>query len=645
MKLLAALWPRSRIRSVTGAIGTDDPTDLVAYLQKALEFQNIVPGAHAEMPGISSPAVGISADVIVKNPLDPLEIRPLVLTQMPDIAFFLIDTPVANPVASPARLFVTHRETGIDLIIEGIPVEIRVPTDLLGPLRSLEEDNANPTGGPDVTLTDIFQPGVYDSFQVTLRDTDYSSIYVHLRLRMTEEMDFIIEPSVPISIGPCRFTGLPCRGLHDLNFIPSPKLQRDQTLEWTRHRIDRLPVDSDHSGVITIRTVDLDPSREPLKELADKMNEDRSPNDLVEFVLEDIALPLSSIVSLPIPSHGTFGLRRKIEIGDSLDQAFGLSRSPVQIKLGDWRLHIDQLLLRTPASLDPLDQFIFVQMALLFGSDPGETHAATLSVTDEWTIQAGWRPPTIWDTTFDIAGCSITLVGLKIGWSLKRFTSKSPSYKAKDQFQILGDFNLHTRSTSTSIFGKDIFRMRSLSGKDVDVVIRDIGYSFGEATFGKGLSFPEGVQLVAFGVIRLVVEEVGWVAENNGARYISFSGGIYLFPGAGQEIGKAPTGSTNADSEDDASSRKLAPGLTFLRLRFRTGGNSNAPLILLDGVSLFLRIGKFQILGFGMYSRFTEGDHEYTEFGIGLQVKFHALEKDFLIGMAAVLWKGKGPDG
>jgi len=246
----SAIWPRSLIKSVTGFSIDADPTDLVRYIQSALEFQSIQPGADNDR-------VGITSEVIVSNPPAPL-IRPLVLTQMPDIAFYLNNTPIDKP----ARLFATRASTGIEIIIEGMPIEIQIPSGLLGPLRTMDEEKANPAGGLDVTNTDLFQPGIYDSLQVTLRDTGHSSIFVHLKLRMTEEMDFIIEPSVPISIGPCRFNGLPCEGLHDLNFVPSPHLRGnhgddEQPLEWTRHRLDRLSADAMYSGVLTVRSVEL----------------------------------------------------------------------------------------------------------------------------------------------------------------------------------------------------------------------------------------------------------------------------------------------------------------------------------------------------------------------------------------------------
>lgn len=619
----AALWPRSRVKSTTGFSIDADPIDLVRYLQAALKFRAVRPGA-------SSDRVGLSSEVIVDN-TSAIPVRPLVLTQMPIIAFYLQDTPVDKP----ARFYVTRADTGVELVIEGLPVEIRIPSSLLGPLRTEAEEEAHPGGGPDVTLTDPFQPGEYDSLQVTLRDTGESSIFVHLRVRMTEEMDFIIEPAVPISIGPCRFSGLPCHGLHDLNFVPSPRLQGDhsegeQALEWTRHRLDRLSVDAEYAGVLTVRTVDLDSTRAPLKQLTEKMNEGRSSDNRVEFVLEDIALPFASLVNLPVSSHGLFGLRRKIEFRDSPEEAYALSGAPAQIKLGDWRLLIDQLLLQTPASLD--DQFIFIQMALLFGDNPDTTHAATFGVTDEWTLQADWRHPTGL-TLFTIADATLRLWGAKVGWSIKRFASKDPHYKWYEQLQLLVDLGLSTKATGTGVF-----KMRSLSGKDLEVVVRDIGWNLGEFSL-EGLSFPEGVQFIFADFIRLIVEEMGWITENNGGRYFSFSGGVAF--SLWQPNRPPQTGSGSAALHQDQADK--GGGIIFHRLRFLTGGNPNAAAWLLDGVTLSLRLNRFAITGFGMVSEFSDAGHEYKEFGFGIQVEFDALAKRFLIGMQLFYGRVTGP--
>lgn len=626
----AAIWSRSRIRSSTGiCIDFDpqaDPIKLVRYLQSALEF-------YASRPGASADKTGLIAEVKVNNPPE-LEIVPLVLDQMPDIAFYLKNTP-GTPGTSdyrPARLYITKSDTGTELVIDSLPVEIQVPSSLIGPLRETQEESSSPEGGPDVTRTDPFQPGVYDGLCVTLRDTGVSSIFVHIKVRMTEELDFIIEPAVPISIGPCRFSGLPCYGLHDINFVPSPHLhgnhsEDEQALEWTRHSLnplDRLSPDAKFSGVLTVRTVDLDSRKPPLNELYKIFNDGKSIDNNIEFVLEDIALPFFNLANLPIPSHGLFGLRRKIEAGDDPIEAYNFSGAPIQIKLGDWKLLIEKLLIRTPARLTPFppDQFAFLQMALLFGSNTDKAHAATLGVTDEWTIQAGWHSPSGY-TLFTIVDATLKLWGLKVGWSLKRFISKDPHYSISEQFQFLGDLSLSTKGT-----GSGIFKIRSLSGKDLEIVLRDIGWNLGSWSFEGLLSFPEGIQFVFADVVRLIVEELGWVTENNGGRYFSFSGGISIFPNAGA-ADRSPSAGSAAIREEKGT----GGGIRFHRLRFLTGGNPNAPSCLLDGVTLSLKIGRFAIVGFGNKSEFSDSGHKYKELGFGIQVEFDALTKHFKIGM------------
>ena len=64
-----------------------------------------------------------------------------------------------------------------------------------------------------------------------------------------------------------------------------------------------------------------------------------------------------------------------------MNRRINFANAPVTIKLGDWRLIIERLLLESPANL--LDQFIFLELALLPGSTNDTSRAATLAVTDE----------------------------------------------------------------------------------------------------------------------------------------------------------------------------------------------------------------------------------------------------------------------
>jgi hypothetical protein len=620
----AAIWPGSRVRPATGELLNVDLNDFqnfMDYLQNSLEFRSVRPGAFSDR-------VGLSAEVIIKN--SGKSIYPFVLSQMPDVAFYLQDT-VAD---KPARVYVTQADTGIELIIEGLPVEIKLPSGLIGIKTGPGEEQYGPKYGGEVTLTDKFSPGEFDSLQVTLREPGPSSIFVHIKVRMTEEMDFIIEPAVPISIGPCRFIGLPCRGLHDFNLVPSPRLQGEhsegeQALEWIRHPIDRLALDAKHTGVLTIRTVDFDTDFSPLKELVEWMNAERSNKDVVEFVLEDIALPFAGLIPLPIPSHGLFGLRRKIEFGQSPDESYKFSGAPVKIKLGDeWRLLIDEFLIRSPAKFSPPppDQFIFVQMAFVRGDDDQKTHAGTIGLTDEWTLQIGWRFPP--KEIMTIADNTIKLWGVKAGISIGRAIDNSHEYGFLDMVQLLLDLSLSSKATSTTI-KNFTFKMRNLSGKELDIAWRDLGWNLGEWSWGN-LSFPEGVQFIFADRVRLIVEEMGWITENNGGRYFSLSGGVSIFSNGGNANRNPSTGAGSAAISEEKGN---GGGIRFHRLRFRRGGDPNARSWLLDGVTLSLRFTRFEITGFGMVSEFIESGHEYKEFAFGINVKVDALAKQIEAGM------------
>ncbi len=82
----------------------------------------------------------------------------------------------------------------------------------------------------------------------------------------------------------------------------------------------------DGTGLITVRTLDLDHARDPLKQIVERFHDQPDPNAPVpnpptsippdvQFVLEDLALPVSSWLT-PVATHGRFGLRRAVLQGD-----------------------------------------------------------------------------------------------------------------------------------------------------------------------------------------------------------------------------------------------------------------------------------------------------------------------------------------
>jgi hypothetical protein len=642
-----ARWPASRINHIRGLSGSPDVTPLIEYLQDALDFRAVRPGAGPE-------AVGIEAELHITNGGTTY---PLVFGQMPDIGFQLLDT----HADAPARVYATVTDTGTEVVIEGLPVEIQLPSTLLGPLRSREDEQAHPGGGPDVPLAGPFRTDAYDSFEVVLREPLDSSIKVHVKVRLTEELDVVIEPAVPISFGPCRFTGLPALAVHDLNFVPSPTLEGDhepgeQAFEWTRHPIDRLMPGAALTGMLTVRTVDLDSTRPPLSDLMPKMNAERPEAAGVEFVLQDLALPLFNIVNAPIPAHGLVGLRRPIAAGDSAAEAFAFAHPlpsgtfALTVAAG-WkepfagRLLIDQLLIQTPASLEPLDQFLFFQMALQLGEDAEKplgsgttpSHVWTIGLSDEWTVQAGHREGTGFEL-FKIADAKVAYWGAKLGFSIKRGISKDPPYEWYEMFQVLLDLSL--RVEPSNVGGKKSpVQLRSLSGKEVEVVMRDVGWNLGEPA-ASGLTFPEGMQLIFGDVVRFIVEEMAWLTDTNGGRYFSFSGGVSIFPGAAKVNASPAVGSGTAEDTDKDGN---GLGIRFRRLRYRVGGNPEAPDWLLDGISLLLQLGPVRLTGFGMISQFTENGHDYDELAFGLKVEVGFGPARFQLGAQLAYGKVKGP--
>src|SRR5204863_130089 len=130
----------------------------------------------------------------------------LVIAKMPDVAFFLQETR-----GVPAQVSVTQNaEDGVDVAIQGIPVEIRLPPGFIRPQRTKEQADVDDL--PDVTTTAApFDATDPDSLQITLRDFDPSSIFVRVNVRMTAGFDFSVDTQMPITTAP---VDIPIRSWH-----------------------------------------------------------------------------------------------------------------------------------------------------------------------------------------------------------------------------------------------------------------------------------------------------------------------------------------------------------------------------------------------------------------------------------------------
>jgi hypothetical protein len=628
----AETWPRETFLPDRGLVaGGDDPQDyepLLAYLDQVLSFHAVRPGAAAER-------VGLTAEVVVADHPTP---RPIVMRRLPDIAFTLLP----NTIAAPARLFVTQSDAGVEVIVEGLAVEISLPNGLLLPLRPEAEESAGPAL-TDVVQGAAFSAGAYDGLQIFLSELAESRIRVHLRVRFTEEQEVVIEPAVPISVGPCRFGGLPCAGVHDLGFLPYPVLSGDHTpdemaLEWARHEIPT-GLGMEGTGLVTVRTLDLDHTRDPLKQfLARAKRSATNPSGTgpevadLEFVLEDLALPVSAWLT-PVATHGRFGLRRKVLIGGDEVEAYDLTQAPLEISLAavvDWRLRIFRLLFESPST-------VVARMAVLFGDSVEEDHALVIDVTDGWLLQGAWLPPDPLHFA-TVAGARFHLMTVKLGILLRDLQEAQGAEGWLAHLRGVFDIGIavgedegpFTLSGPAKPPGSDL---------GMDVVVRDLGWDLGSLSV-PALWLPEDLSFTAFKVIQLDLEEVVFLSEPSGGRYVGFSGGISIFPGAGDPEKKhVETGTPGVPAEGQPD----GAGLRFRRLRFRIGGDESAPRWLIDGVSLFLRIGSLEVMGSGTISDTNRDGHRYEEFGLGLLLRFSAMDKDFSIGAQLFYGRVSGP--
>ena len=586
-----------------------DPAEvplMVDFLEAALTLQNVRPGATPN-------AVGLVADLLVGALTPPLPLR---FASMPKVEFFLLETSGA-----PARLYAHQTTTGVEWIVESLPVEIFLPDGFLAPLDPVDE----------VVSTDGFQSGKHDSLKITLRSRSASSIKAHIKLRVSEQFDFILEFATPISIGPCRFSGIPCAGVHDLAFILTPNPSdamdsRAEALEWLRHELNGPPT----SGFITARTVDLTRPAGPLDEASKKANETRPEPQHVEAVLEDVALLASAASPVPFPMHFTAGVRRTLGIDDNPNGIYDLTDHPVTVALvkgsgpqsdGGLYLILQQFLIRSFANGTSLDnpQTAFVNVAI--SDDPNAKGlSATVEVTDEWTLEAGLHiePP---KPLFTLFGVHVKGAGVRAGVSFKRLFDGEQGKGFFDAAVLLADLHVQLGNDPASTdppAGDPLVKLTPKSGKPTKVVVNGIGYKFGSFAIGDFWQ-AEKTELTAAGVMRLSVDEFGFVTEPNGARYFSFSGTWPVF------------GTPTTQREAGANSGS-ALGIQFYRLRWKIHGPRDASELLLDGLGLAIQYRSFSLIGFGMLSDRREGSVRFREAALALEIQASIGKTAFTIG-------------
>lgn len=561
-------WP-SAVQRLVGILGpgSGDP-DLsvwLAALNNGTEIQNSRFGAGAGRVSVEAQLTFDNAQATYAGKPNGF---PFVFASMPDVEF-RIQTVISPKVI---QLIASVSEGKAEVVVEGLPVEILLPIGLVQP----------PQTSPAEVTQGSFTPGNLDHLSIVYRRFQPTSIFVHIRLIMNEDNEFIIRPVVPIDFGKCLFSDVPVKAIHDFILIPSPTLVPDN-IEWIRHTVEPWfpnasgPLD----GLFAARSIDVDEETAPIKDIANVLNRNGAPaNPEAEFVLDDLVVPFFAPYVIPIPRHITLGIRRRILQSNDIGQIFAFSQAPVQVFLTrepNFGLIINSLFYRSLPSEDlSTDLGLTFSALIFFGGNQSAQHGFEISLSENYTPLIGYRrgfssttglpaPGTGAAATintllhWEIAGAVIIdIMGFRGGYSLGRALGEGRGFG--DCFEFTGDLFVSMPPTGGD---NAFFRMRSLDGQKAKFALQGLGWKQGSFHF-EGLALPDGVAIY-FGPVKIIIQEFGIVAEGGGS-YLSFSGGL------GVELPSGFEGS-----------------LTFRRLRFRISGNPNAPFFKLDGIFIALR--------------------------------------------------------
>lgn len=611
---LAARWPRGLQPDAAAPAG---PAALATWLQQLDDGVDVTD----VRTGASGGRIGVEARLSLDNSRTTRPSGfPFVFSSMPEVEFRI------QTIASPSvRLFASVSDRGTEVVLEGLPVEIVLPSHLVHP-------PPDPQGLPGPTETvGSFTPGQLDHLQIVYRSVSGTSVFVHIRLHMDEDGQFSIRTAVPISFGRCVFAFLLCQAVHDFRLVPSAAVAR-RGVEWLRHPVGAIDPRAP-DGLFAARTLHLDPSGWPLNEATDwlRRHSDQEPN--AEFVLEDVAAPFSTFFLLPVPSHVTAGIRRRVIDPSDVAQIFAFEQAPLVIRSTrepESGVSIESLFYRSMPLAKDLG--LTFSAGLIYDKDKSDPYAFELGLAEDYTVRLGYRRgfdpqgnpaegspglPSVnrllhWGV--EKLGVDVDVMAFRAGYSLGRAFKDGKGFK--DCVEATVDLFVRSKPWTT---GKDGFHaeLSALDGQEVRFAVEGVGWRDGRLHL-EGAEVPEGVTFSAgWGAglqLKLIIEELGLRGEQ-GATYLSWSGGVAI------DVPASLTGE-----------------LTFKRLRVKVRGSTRAPTILLDGFFAQFSSAKVAIAVGGYYRDEQVGAARVREVGLTGTVALrlpsvrYGLSLDFLLG-------------
>jgi len=639
---VAAVWSQ-RIQPTTGFPGNVAPADVVdwlAALNNGVSIFDVRTGADGDR-------VTAEATLTFDGTAAYSAGFPFVLASMPDVQFRVLYPATIPDEKHRIRGFASMSDSGVELVLEQLPVEIRLPTGLVASHPKPGGEVAD--GTPAYDIGD-FRPSFLDDLKIHYDRGQPSSVFVHIRLHMNELGEFDIRPAVPISFGKCLFSGIPALAVHDFQLIPSPSLA-PREVHWLRH--DVMPwapeLSAPLDGLFSIRSLHVDPETAPIKDLADFLHSHNDPADSgtsppvapppppgsasnahAEFVLDDLVVPFYAAYGMPIPRHISTGVRRRVIDRDDPQEIFAFDNAPVRAyftRSPETGLIVDSFFFKSlPSGVGLTFDAAFVfgdthdvnnkSEAMALGIGLEEKYTFTVSYRREFSTTTGLPAPgtgaakTLNDLLhFEIATNTFDIMTIRLGYSLGRHFQEHAGFGAS----TLASLDLFVTLPPTG--GKGSFiKLRSLNGEIVKFILEGLGWRFGSIALD-GATMPDGVALILGDVFSLVIQELGLRAEEN-ATYFSISGGIQL---------KIPP--------------NFSGGLLVKRLQARIAGSKDASPFKVDGFFLTLETPGFGVDAGGYYAESSPApDTLVKEFALTGTLRLGGGEAaykfgfDFLIG-------------
>ncbi len=429
-----------------------------------------------------------------------------------------------------------------------------------------------------------------------------------------------LEPHVPISIGPCTLFGLPVAAVHELTLFAAPDAARAQA-DWIVRDLETglIPF---QGGALGFGGIELDfgTPDTPLHNLKSWLH----LNPDARLVIEDLAIPS---VLVPVPLHGTLGLRRSLDMFEDLSQYLTFQDTPLVIPLGpNAHLFLSKFFFRTPAQEQDWWTGLTLEGGLSWhkakvkdsatpqlpagGDAEAETPKGPSGATpqppatgdveaqlglidgDVLRVSLAHTPPPTGDhiplSRLVFWTFVVDIFRVRAGVSLQELTGKSP--QPKSPFQFLGDIIIREK-TGEPPGAAGAVKVTREDGRPFEAALTDIGWDRGKPS--GNMVMPHGAQ-VHLHTFLLEIHEMG-LAYENGATYLSVSGGVR------------------------ADYSPFEGGVWFTRLRGKLAGNPDAPGFLLGGIGLEFKVESVvEITAHGSYrDELLPDGTRIKEYGLG----------------------------